>query len=148
MVIRPYLESDQSTVVELWREVFSDSPPWNQPQVDIQRKLTVQRELLLVALLNEELVGTAMAGYDGHRGWVYYLAVKPEHRRHGIGTALMRRVEEELARMGCPKLNLQVRVSNGEVVAFYKRLGYDVEQRVSMGKRLQAGGGVQAPRAS
>ena len=136
MVIRPYLESDESQVVALWREVFPNSPPLNQPEADIKRKLTVQRELLLVAELNEELVGTAMAGYDGHRGWVYYVAVKPERRRRGIGSALMRRVEADLARMGCPKLNLQVRVSNDQIAAFYKRLGYDVEERVSMGKRL------------
>jgi len=104
----------------------------------------VQRELLLVAVMNEVVVGTAMAGYDGHRGWVYYVAVKPERRRHGIGSALMRRVEEELAHMGCPKLNLQVRANNDEVVAFYKRLGYDIEERVSMGKRLDGDGDAGA----
>ena len=137
MIIRPYLESDESQVVALWREVFPNAPPLNQPEADIKRKLTVQRELLLVAVMNEQIVGTAMAGYDGHRGWVYYVAVKPENRRRGIGSALMRRVEAELARMGCPKLNLQVRDSNDQVAAFYKRLGYDVEERVSMSKRLQ-----------
>ena len=77
-----------------------------------------------------------MAGYDGHRGWVYYVAVRPGQRRRGIATALMRRAEEGLARIGCPKLNLQVRASNQAVVAFYRKLGYQVEERVSMAKRL------------
>ena len=134
--IRPYLESDEAAVAELWREVFPGSPAWNHPETDIRRKLAVQRELFLLAVLDSEIVGTAMGGYDGHRGWVYYVAVSPRHRRQGIGTALMTGVEEGLARIGCPKLNLQVRASNHPVVAFYKRLDYKVEERVSMGKRL------------
>lgn len=136
MEIRAYWEADEASVVNLWREVFPNSPSWNHPEADIQRKLTVQRELFLVALLDAEPVGTVMAGYDGHRGWVHYVAVKPGCRRQGIGSALMRRVEDELAHMGCPKVNLQVRASDQEVVAFYQRLGYEVEERVSMGKRL------------
>jgi ribosomal protein S18 acetylase RimI-like enzyme len=137
MEIRPYLESDETAVVELWREVFPDSPAWNRPETDIQRKLSVQRELFLVATVGTQLVGSAMAGYDGHRGWVYYVAVSPRYRRQGIGTELMRSVEERLARLGCPKLNLQVRASNQEVVAFYKRLDYEVEERINMSKRLE-----------
>jgi len=135
--IRPYSESDEAAVAELWRQVFPGSPSWNQPETDIQRKLSVQRELFLVAALGSEIVGTAMAGYDGHRGWVYYVAVSPRHRRQGIGTALMRNVEQRLASLGCPKLNLQVRASNHEVVSFYENLGYEVEERISMGKRLE-----------
>jgi ribosomal protein S18 acetylase RimI-like enzyme len=137
MEIRPYLESDETAVVELWREVFPDSPAWNRPETDVQRKLSVQRELFLVATVGTQLVGSAMAGYDGHRGWVYYVAVSPRYRRQGIGTELMRSVEERLARLGCPKLNLQVRASSQEVVAFYKRLDYEVEERISMSKRLE-----------
>ncbi len=136
MEIRSYLESDEADVSALWREVFSDAPAWNHPETDIKRKLSVQRELFLVATSGGELAGTAMAGYDGHRGWVYCVAVSPRCRRQGIGTTLMREVEERLGRLGCPKLNLQVRASNQEAVAFYKKLGYDVEQRISMGKRL------------
>ncbi len=135
--IRPYSESDEAAVAELWRQVFPGSPSWNHPETDIQRKLSVQRELFLVAALGSEIVGTAMAGYDGHRGWVYYVAVSPRHRRQGIGTALMRNVEQRLASLGCPKLNLQVRASNHEVVSFYENLGYEVEERISMGKRLE-----------
>ena len=138
MEIRPYTEADQDSVAALWRRVFPDSPPWNDPETDIRRKLSVQRELFLVATIGEELVGTAMAGFDGHRGWVYYVAVSPEYRRQGIGRALMKRVEEDLAELGCSKLNLQVRASNSQVVSFYQRLGYQVEERVSMSKRLGA----------
>ncbi len=137
MQIRPYRESDEQPVVALWREVFPDAPPWNDPRRDVARKLFEQRELFLVATVDGSVVGTVMAGYDGHRGWVYYLAVSPEQRRTGIGTALMQRVEADLAAVGCPKLNLQVRASNEEAVSFYQRLGYVIEQRVSMGKRLE-----------
>lgn len=138
--IRPFIEKDEQAVAALWRRVFPDSPPWNVPEEDIRRKLSVQRDLFLVAMRGSELVGTAMAGYDGHRGWVYYLAVSPEHRRQGVGRALMKRVEESLAEMSCPKLNLQVRASNAQAVSFYRHLGYDVEDRISMGKRLEKEG--------
>jgi ribosomal protein S18 acetylase RimI-like enzyme len=137
MKIRPYTASDEQAVAALWREVFPGAPAWNHPETDIRRKLAIQRELFLVATEGSELVGTAMAGYDGHRGWVYYVAVSPRHRRRGIGTALMTQVEEGLACLGCPKLNLQVRATNHEVVRFYEKLGYKVEERVSMGKRLR-----------
>jgi len=136
MEIRPYLESDEAAVAELWREVFPEAPAWNVPAADIERKLTVQRELFLVATIGSEVVGTAMGGYDGHRGWVYYVAVRPRFRRQGIGTALMERVEAGVARLGCTKINLQVRASNEGVVSFYKKLGYQIEERISMGKRL------------
>jgi len=136
--IRPYTEHDEQAVTDLWRIVFPDSPPWNQPENDIQQKLAVQRDLFLVAAVKDEIVGTAMAGFDGHRGWVYYVAVSPKWRRNGIGSALMKAVEEGLSHMGCPKLNLQVRTGNEQVVAFYQQLGYEIEQRISMGKRLNS----------
>jgi ribosomal protein S18 acetylase RimI-like enzyme len=137
--VRPYEEADEPAVAALWREVFPDSPPWNEPHADIQRKLLIQRELFFVAMSGGELVGTAMAGYDGHRGWVYYVAVSAGRRNQGIGTALMQKVEDELRDMGCTKLNLQVRGSNKGAVAFYERLSYAVEDRVSMSKRLNVG---------
>ena len=136
MEIRSYSESDEAAVAGLWREVFPDAPSWNHPETDIRRKLAVQRELFLVAVVDGQLVGTAMGGYDGHRGWVYYVVVSPRQRRQGIGTALMGEVERRLAGLGCPKVNLQVRATNHEVVAFYQGLGYAVEERVSLGKRL------------
>jgi len=141
MEIRPYDEADEAAVAALWREVFPDAPAWNHPETDIQRKLAVQREAFLVAIRDAKLVGTAMGGYDGHRGWVYYVVVSPHHRRQGIGTALMRDVEARLAQIGCPKINLQVRATNDEVVCFYEKLGYRVEERISMGKRLEGFGG-------
>jgi len=137
MEIRPYIESDEGEVTQLWREVFPGSPAWNNPETDIRRKLKIQRELFLVAIIDSAIVGTAMAGYDGHRGWVYYVAVKSRFRRQGIGAALMKRVEHDLKQFGCPKLNLQVRADNDQVVAFYKKLGYKVEPRVSMGKLFE-----------
>ena len=136
MEIRPYQETDEAAVASLWREVFPDSPPWNHPETDIQRKLSVQRELFFVAMDEAKLVGTAMAGFDGHRGWVHLVAVHPSHRGRGIGRSLMTKVEQGLERIGCTKLNLQVRASNRRVIAFYERLGYVVEDRVSMAKRL------------
>ena len=136
LLIRPYREEDESDVAALWREVFPDNSPWNIPENDIKRKLNVQRELFFVAESDGMIIGTAMAGFDGHRGWVYYVAVKEDHRKQGIGKALMERVEKELRNIGCTKLNLQVRSSNTGVVDFYKNLGYIVEDRVSMGKLL------------
>jgi ribosomal protein S18 acetylase RimI-like enzyme len=136
--IRPYEDGDENGVVALWREVFPDAPPWNDPRGDIRRKLGVQRELFLVAVNEDGLVGTAMAGFDGHRGWVHLVAVSPRHRRRGIGAALMKRVERDIVRHGCGKLNLQVRETNRDVIEFYERLGYKIEDRVSMAKRLGA----------
>jgi ribosomal protein S18 acetylase RimI-like enzyme len=102
----------------------------------IDRKLLVQPELLLVAELDGVLVGAVMAGFDGVRGWLHHLAVSKPHRRNGAATSLVRAAEVELKRLGCPKVNLQVRTSNAEVISFYESLGYSVEERISMGRRL------------
>ena len=122
----------------LWRETFPDDPPWNTADVAIPAKLAVQPDTLLVASDGDQVIGSIMAGYDGHRGWLYALAVLKSHRRRGVGRALVREAESRLLSMGCGKVNLQVRASNPGVVAFYERLGYAVEERVSMGKRLLA----------
>lgn len=137
--IRAYHPNDEQSVIHLWKTVFPEAPPRNDPRNDIQTKSKLQPDLFLVALAGKQLIGTAMAGFDGHRGWVYYLAVAPDYQRQGIGTAIMQMVEESLAQMGCPKLNLQIRADNAEVQAFYESLGYDVEQRISMGKELSQG---------
>jgi ribosomal protein S18 acetylase RimI-like enzyme len=134
--IREYADADRADVIALWTQVFPDDPPRNAPERMIDRKLAVERELFLVAVSGERAVGTAVGGYDGVRGWVYHLAVHPERRRAGIGRRLMRELELRLAALGCPKLNLQIRAENEPVRAFYERLGYAVEARVSMGKLL------------
>jgi ribosomal protein S18 acetylase RimI-like enzyme len=136
--IRPYRDADRDAVAALWRAAFPDDPPRNEPFRDVARKLGVQPELFLVAVQDGSIVGTAMAGDDGHRGWVHRVAVASAVRRRGIGSALMREAEARLAARGCPKLNLQVRAPNPGAVAFYQSLGFAVEQRVSMGKLLTA----------
>ena len=136
VLIRPYKKTDQSAVIALWQNVFPAAPQHNDPLQDIQRKLTVQPDCFLIAASNGRLIGTVMAGFDGHRGWVYYLAVDPDERRQGIGKALMYAAEQALGKLGCGKVNLQVRADNDAVVAFYQSLGYSVEERISMGKRL------------
>jgi ribosomal protein S18 acetylase RimI-like enzyme len=136
MHVRPYEDADEQAVIALWGDVLPDAAPHNDPATAIRKKLAVGRDLFFVADAEGAVVGTVLGGYDGHRGWVYSLAVRPEHQRRGIGTALVRRLERALAERGCLKVNLQVRASNAGVVAFYEKLGYAVEPRVSMGKRL------------
>lgn len=135
MEIRPFLESDQEAVVALW-QACGLTRPWNDPRKDIARKLTVQREFFFVGLRDGRLVASAMAGYDGHRGWINYLAVAPDCRQLGLGRTLVRHIETALGAIGCPKINLQVRVGNNEAQAFYRRLGYGQDEAISMGKRL------------
>ncbi|MDX1514121.1 MAG: GNAT family acetyltransferase [Gammaproteobacteria bacterium] len=139
LFIRPFEDGDESDVAALWREVFANDPPWNEPTLVMEKKRAVQRELFFVAVLEGRIAGTAMSGYDGHRGWVYAVAVSPSLRRRGVGRALMDRVESALAGLGCLKLNLQVRSDNEAVLSFYRRLGYSPEPRASMGKLLEPG---------
>lgn len=136
MLIRPFRASEQEEVIALWA-ACDLLRPWNDPQKDIARKLEVQPELFLVAVDAGELVGTVMAGYDGHRGWIYYLAVSPAQRGTGVGRALMAAAEARLRELGCPKINLQIRAENEAVRAFYERLGYRRDAVVSLGKRLE-----------
>lgn len=138
--IRPFGAEDAAAAVALWRDCGL-LRPWNDPHKDIARKQSVQPELFLVALAPggdgvDVLVGTAMAGYDGHRGSVYYLAVAPGRQRLAIGRSLMAQVEQQLLAMGCPKINVLVRTTNVQVVAFYEKLGYARDDAFSLGKRL------------
>jgi ribosomal protein S18 acetylase RimI-like enzyme len=139
MQIRPYEDADEQAVIAMWSAVLPDSAPHNDPATAIRKKLAVERDLFFVAAVDGAVVGTVMGGYDGHRGWVYSVAVDPWHRRRGIGAALVRRLEKSLAERGCLKVNLQVRAWNAGVVPFYEKLGYRVEELVSMGKRLYQG---------
>ena len=134
--IRPYESGDETQVVQLWIDCRL-VVPWNNPQRDILRKLKVQPEMFLVGYSNGKIVATVMAGYDGHRGWINYLAVHPNHQGTGLGRRMMDDAEIRLRAAGCPKINLQVRSTNTEVIEFYKRIGYKVDNVVSLGKRLE-----------
>jgi ribosomal protein S18 acetylase RimI-like enzyme len=128
--IRPFTDGEEDAVVALWHAAGLVRP-WNDPHRDIARKKQVQRELFLVAEDAGAVVGTAMAGYDGHRGWVYYLAVSPASQRSGLGRAMMRAAEEWLAARDVVKVQLMVRHTNAAALGFYERLGYaDAEVRV------------------
>jgi ribosomal protein S18 acetylase RimI-like enzyme len=141
--IRPFRTEDTDAVVALW-ESCGLVRPWNDPRRDIARKLTVQPELFLVAEPEPEpeprtvasVVAAGMAGFDGHRGWVNYLAVRPDLQGSGLGRTLMAEFERLLTDLGCPKLNLQVRAGNEQVLGFYASLGYTDDRTVSLGKRL------------
>jgi len=133
--IRPFDRGDEAAVVALWEECKL-TRPWNDPHKDIARKLAVQAELFLVGVVDAAIAASVMAGYEGHRGWVNYLAVAPRYRSRGYGRALMRHVEELLIGRGCPKVSLLVRSSNVEALAFYRHLGYLPDEAISLGKRL------------
>ncbi|MBM7830155.1 ribosomal protein S18 acetylase RimI-like enzyme [Agromyces cerinus] len=133
--IRPFDIADTEQVVALWRSAGL-VVPWNDPYRDIERKLAVQPELFLVGESDGVVVATAMVGFDGHRGWVNYLAVDTDRRGERLGSLLMAEAERLLTERGCPKLNLQVRSTNAGVIAFYRSLGYQVDDVTSLGKRL------------
>lgn len=135
MKIRACQSTDADAVIDLWRRCGLLAPQ-NNPLADIQRKLRDSPELFLVGTLGSELVATVMAGYEGHRGCVNYLAVAPHLQKHGYGRQLMAHVEALLRAQGCPKINLLVRTNNRPVIAFYQRLGFSCDEVVSMGKRL------------
>jgi ribosomal protein S18 acetylase RimI-like enzyme len=134
--IRAFQPSDEPAVILLW-EKCDLLRPWNDPTKDIRRKLEVQPEMFIVGVLNEELVATAMAGYEGHRGWVNYLAVAPELQGKGFGRAIMAEVEKLLNQAGCPKVNVQVRGTNSSAIEFYRRIGYRIDDVVGLGKRIE-----------
>ncbi|BAY43311.1 GCN5-related N-acetyltransferase [Scytonema sp. HK-05] len=134
--IRAFELSDESAVIALWRRCGL-TRPWNDAKKDIARKLSVQPHLFLVGVFGQELVATIMAGYEGHRGWINYLAVAPEYQRQGIGRLMMLKAERLLREAGCPKINLLVRTTNSGVIKFYQHLGYAVDDVVSLGKRLE-----------
>jgi len=133
--LRTYRPSDHDALVSLWSSCGL-LRPWNDPRRDIERKLVHDPDGLLVLEADGCLAGSVMVGYDGHRGWVNYLAVDPAWRGRGLGRMLMDKAEQRLLALGCPKVNLQVRASNEHAVAFYRHLGYGTDDVVSMGKRL------------
>ena len=136
MEIRPFQPLDEAAVIDLWHQCDLVRPQ-NDPRKDIRRKLAVRPEMFLVAVEGGEVVGTAMAGYEGHRGWINYLAVRPDRQRRGIARALLAEAERLLRAAGCPKINLQVRAGNAGVIAFYEAVGFVRDDVVSLGKRLE-----------
>jgi ribosomal protein S18 acetylase RimI-like enzyme len=136
MQIQPFEDVDEDAIVALWSRCGL-LRPWNDPHKDIARKKQVQRELFLVGKIEDKLVASVMAGYDGHRGWINYLAVDPLFQRRGLGRVLMAEVEHRLQSLGCSKINLQIRRDNVEAIAFYARLGFSEDAVLSFGKRLE-----------
>lgn len=135
MITRIFDKTDADAVVALWK-ACELVVPWNDPYLDIQRKAAEHPELFLVGELDGELMATIMGGYEGHRGWINYMAVAPQYRKQQYGQELIRIMEEKLLALGCPKINLQVRSTNTEVIAFYESAGFSIDNAVSMGKRL------------
>ncbi|GAA1318966.1 GNAT family acetyltransferase [Leucobacter albus] len=142
--IRQFLASDTEAAVALW-EACGLTRPWNDPRADIARSLGAQPELFLVATTVDDadsaasspaVIGTVMGGYDGHRGWMYYLATSPEHRGLGLGRALVHEIERKLEALGCPKAQLMVRAENAAAIGFYTELGYETNDVLVLGKRL------------
>jgi len=136
LLIRPFKEGDEEALVSLWK-TCKLTVPWNNPYKDIARKLKVQAELFLVGYLDDKLIASVMAGYDGHRGWINYFAVHPDFQARGYGKQLMDNVEKGLRKLGCPKINLQIREGNDKVFSYYQKLGFVEEKRINMGKRLE-----------
>ncbi len=136
MEIREYIETDEQQIIDLWMKchlVVSS----NNPRRDIQRKLKVDRDLFLVGILDNKIIATVMGGYEGHRGWINYLAVDPRYQRNGYGRLIMEAVEQRIRSKGCPKINLQVRASNRAVIQFYRSLGYTEDHVIGFGKRIE-----------
>ena len=123
-------------VIALWETVFGYEDSHNKPGLAIDMKLAAPDGLFFVAVVDDAVVGTVLAGYDGHRGWLYAVAVHPQHRKQGLGKALVRYAEQALTARGCLKINLQIISDNASAAGFYESLGYAVEPRVSMGKKL------------
>jgi ribosomal protein S18 acetylase RimI-like enzyme len=135
LVVRPYRPADEVAVIALWH-ACELTRPWNDPAKDIARKQRVQPELFLVGTHDDRVVATVMIGYEGHRGWINYLAVDPAYRRAGHARRLMNEAEKRLLELGCPKINLQLRKTNAQALGFYRALGYVEDEALSLGKRL------------
>ena len=138
ITIIPFVNAvHRGEVVALWDATLGYKSAHNNPSLSIDKKLAVDDGLFFVAIADSSVVGTVMAGYDGHRGWIYSLAVSPAHQRQRIGTRLLLHVERALISKGCAKINLQIMEGNESVMKFYGSLGYSEEKRVSMGKRIK-----------
>jgi ribosomal protein S18 acetylase RimI-like enzyme len=141
LVIREVAPADAGAVVALWRAVFPEygdpSRPQRDPAQSVARKLAHGDGLFWLAERDGRVVGSAMAGWDGHRGWLYSVGVHPEARGAGVGRALVAEAERALRALGCPKVNLQILSGNGPAREFWRRLGYAEDAVVSFGKRME-----------
>lgn len=135
MNIRVYKNTDKPFVIALWQDCGL-TRSWNNPTLDIERKIALNDNGFIVAEKDGQMIASAMFGYDGHRGSVYYLAVHPDWQGQQVGRELMRYIETQLSAQGCPKINLMVRSDNEQVIAFYESLGYEVNAVAVLGKRL------------
>jgi ribosomal protein S18 acetylase RimI-like enzyme len=135
LIIRSFQISDEPDVIDLWHRC-NLVVPQNDPKKDIKAKLKVQPELFFVGVISNRIVSTVMSGYDGHRGWIYYLAVDPDFQENGIGRRMVEKAEMKLRKLGCQKINIQVRNLNKFVIAFYKHIGFLDDDVIGMGKRL------------
>jgi ribosomal protein S18 acetylase RimI-like enzyme len=133
--IRSFTIEDEKAVIELWQKCDLVRS-WNNPRADIVRKLKVNPELFVVGVLDGKIIAAAMGGYEGHRGWVNYLAIDPSYQHKGFGRQIMQDIEKRLLALGCPKINLQVRNGNTSALEFYNRIGYKDDNVISLGKRL------------
>ena len=135
LLIRPYQDKDEKSVIRLWHNC-NLVVPQNDPKLDIERKSKVNPDLFLVGLIEGKIIATAMGGYEGHRGWINYLAVSKEIRQKGVGRRIVEKVQAKLSKLGCPKINVQIRLSNQDAIEFYRKIGFTVDDVISMGKRL------------
>jgi ribosomal protein S18 acetylase RimI-like enzyme len=135
LMIREFKIEDEQEVIDLWIKC-NLVKPWNNPKLDIMRKLKIDKDLFLVGTVEDKIIASVMGGYEGHRGWINYLCVDPAFQRKGFGRLIMEMVEEKIKLKGAPKVNLQIRTENTEVINFYKSIGYKIDEVVSMGKRL------------
>jgi ribosomal protein S18 acetylase RimI-like enzyme len=136
MKIRTFQITDTKAVIQLWNDCGL-VVPHNDPAKDIKRKLEVNPEWFLVGEVEKDIMASCMAGYDGHRGWIYYLAVLPQHQGNGFARQMMKKAEEILKAADCPKINLQVRATNQKVIKFYESIGFTNDEVISFGKRLK-----------
>ena len=136
LIIRSFQISDEPDVIDLWHRC-NLVVPQNDPKKDIEMKLRMQPELFFIGVISSRIVSTVMSGYDGHRGWIYYLAVDPDFQKRGIALRMVEEVESKLRKLGCLKINLQIRNSNNSVIAFYKHIGFGDDDVIGMGKRLE-----------
>ena len=135
MKIRKYKDSDRPALIALWKSVFPNDPPHNAPEIVLEQKLAVD-DLIFVVEDNGRIEGGCMAGYDGHRGWLYAVAVSAGYRRKNAGTQMVKAAFRALKEIGCTKINIQIRADNTAVARFYESLGFSVENRLSMGVHI------------